>query len=154
MILQVRTRRKACERARGAHILESTVGGTSEDSERKKASEQGALTNWRAQMEGQVRKTKESERARITHSLESAEGGTNGCAKETSERGALTPWRARRADTSQDNERKQVSKGHSHPGEYRGRDKSRYRKKASDRGMRAQNKNSCETKRNDGLTVY
>jgi len=59
--VQVRTRKKVCERARGAHNLESAVGKTSQDGERKKlVSERGALTNWRTQMEGQVRKAKES----------------------------------------------------------------------------------------------
>jgi len=72
---------------------------------------QGALTSWRWQREGQVRTWKESNQARGTHSLEIAEGGT-----------------------SQDTERKQLSKGYSPTGDRKWRDKSRHRKKESKQG--------------------
>ena len=63
--------------SQATHILESAEGATSENRERKKANERGALTNWRVQREEQVRRAKENKGARITHSLESAEGATN-----------------------------------------------------------------------------
>ena len=78
---------------------------------RKNVTEQGALTSWRPQREGQVRTQKESDQARGTHILETTEGGT-----------------------SQDMERKQLSKGHSHPGDHRRRDKSACRKKVTEKG--------------------
>jgi len=64
-------------------------------------SKRGALTNWRAQTDGQVRTQKESEQVRGTHFLESTDGRT-----------------------SQDTEGIQVSEGHSLPGERRRTDKS------------------------------
>jgi len=67
---------------------------------------QGELTLWRQQREGQVRAWKESNQARDTYFLEMAEGGT-----------------------SQDMERKQLSKRHSPTGDGRGRGKSGQRKK-------------------------
>ena len=67
---------------------------------------QGALTLWRPQREGQVRTQKESDQTRGTHSLETTEGGT-----------------------SQDMEREQPSKGHSLPGDHRGRDNAGHKKK-------------------------
>ena len=66
-------------------------------------SQQGALTNWRAQTERQVRTQKECEPARGTHRLESPD-----------------------RETSQDTERLQASKGHSPSGEPRQRAKSRH----------------------------
>jgi len=82
---------------RVTHFLEATEGGTSQDMERKKPSEghlrpgegrgrdklghrrepteQGVLTSWRPQRDGQVRTQKERNRERGTHSLERAEGG-------------------------------------------------------------------------------
>src|SRR6267142_680506 len=62
----------------------------------KNPTEQGALTSWRAQTDGQVRTQKESNQERGTHILESADG-----------------------QTSQDMERIQPSEGHSHTGECR-----------------------------------
>jgi len=38
---------------------------------------QGALTYWRAQIEGQIRKVKEGGQVRCTHILKSTERGTN-----------------------------------------------------------------------------
>src|SRR6266850_912085 len=90
---QVRTQ-KEFDRARGTHQLESTDGRTSQDTERiqlseghsrtggrrrtdnsgqKYTTERGALTDWRAQMDGRVRTRRESDRARGTHILESAD---------------------------------------------------------------------------------
>ena len=43
----------------------------------KKATDQGTLTSWRWQREGQVRTQKESDQLRHTHFLEMAEGGTS-----------------------------------------------------------------------------
>jgi len=67
---------------------------------RRNLSKQGALTNWRAQTDGQVTTQKGSEQVRGTHKLES----TN-------------RW------ASQDMEGIQVSKGHSQTGEHRQMDK-------------------------------
>src|SRR6267142_1062820 len=87
---QVRTL-KETEHARGTHSLSSAQGGSSQDTERnraceghslsiertgtvksghqKKPSARGALTNYRAQREDQVRTLTETEYARGTHSL-------------------------------------------------------------------------------------
>ena len=73
--------------------------------------EQGVLTNWRQQSEGQLRTLKGSNQARGTHSLEMAEEGTG-----------------------QDTERKQPSKGYSLPEDGRGSDKSGHEKKATNGG--------------------
>src|SRR5437879_5034517 len=95
---QVRTR-KECEQARGTHVLESPDTETSQDTERMRASEghsrpgeprhrdksghgrnasqRGALTNWRAQTQRQVRTRKECEPARGTHVLESLDTETS-----------------------------------------------------------------------------
>src|SRR6266850_408285 len=74
-------------------------------------SEQGALTFWRAQMDGQVRTRKESERVRGTHFLESTDG-----------------W------ASQDTEGIRASEGHSPTGEHRWTDKSGHGRNPSERG--------------------
>ena len=50
---QVRTQ-KECNQARGPHQLEIAKGGTSQDWKESNR-EQGALTSWRWQREGQVR---------------------------------------------------------------------------------------------------
>jgi hypothetical protein len=112
--------RKESELARGTHSLERTEPWRSEDRERKraigthflrapsvgqvrtrgKASERGALTDWRGQCDDQVRTRKESEWARGTHELE-----------DTQQR------------TSENTERKRASEGHSLPEEGRATDK-------------------------------
>ena len=91
---QVRTL-KGTERPRGTHKLESADRWTSQDTERNRAtkghslpgecrsmdksrhrkeqSDQGALTSWRVQIDGQVRTHKGTERPRGTHCLESAD---------------------------------------------------------------------------------
>src|SRR6267142_726512 len=129
---QVRTWKES-DRARGTHQLESADRQTSQDTERirpseghshpgerrwtdksghgKNLTERGALTNWRAQTDGQVRTRKESDRARGTHRLESADG-----------------------QTSQDTERIRPSEGHSQTGEHRWTDKSGHRKNLTERG--------------------
>ena len=129
---QVRTWRET-DSARDTHILETTLGGTSQDTERnqlrkghslsgdhkgrgksehsKKPTNQGTLTSWRPHQEGQVRTQEETNLARGTHSLETTSGGT-----------------------SYDMERNQLSKGHSQTGDHIRRDKSVYRKKLSKQG--------------------
>ena len=124
---------KEYNRARGTHILETALGGTSQDTERirpskghshagdsigwdmsgrgKNPTQRGALTFWRRRQEGQVSTRKESDQARGTYSLATASGGT-----------------------SQDTERIRPSGGHSHPGDSTGRDKSAHRKNPSERG--------------------
>ena len=71
----------------------------------------GALTNWRRQREGLVKTPKEMDRPRRTHHLKTAEGGTG-----------------------QDMERNRRSKGHSLPGDDRGRDLLGHGKKSTKRG--------------------
>src|SRR6267142_290652 len=71
----------------------------------KNPTEQGALTNWRAQTDRQFRTQEESNQARGTHRLESAD-----------------EW------TSQDTERTQLSEGHSQTGEHRQTDNSGHKK--------------------------
>jgi hypothetical protein len=85
--------------SRNTHTLESADRRISQDIERSRASKRGhshsgerrgrhksgqtkvskrgALTNWRAQRETQVKIAKETERARATHELGGAEGGTS-----------------------------------------------------------------------------
>jgi hypothetical protein len=69
----VRTRKEG-ERARDTHFLGSAEQRTVED--KKRASELGTLTAWRAQSKIQLRTRKEGERASGSHFLESAERGT------------------------------------------------------------------------------
>jgi hypothetical protein len=146
---QVRTRNES-EQARGTHTLESADRGTSQDTERIRASEghslsgerrprdksghgmnptnRGALTLWRAQTAGQVRTRKESEQTRGTHILESADRGT-----------------------SQDTRRIRASDGHSLSGERRPRDKSGHGKNPSERraltNWRAQTEGQVRTRK-------
>ena len=70
--------------------LESASGGTSKNTERK--------------------------RARGTHGLESTEGGTSEDTKKASERGVLTGWGVHQ-EGREDTKRKRESEGHSHSGE-------------------------------------
>src|SRR6266850_2131499 len=77
----------------------------------KNLTKKGSLTDWRVQMDGQVRTWKESDQARGTHRLESADG-----------------------QTSQDTERIRPSKGHSQTGERRWMDKSGHGKNPTERG--------------------
>ena len=134
--------RKAIDQAKRTHELETASGGTCQDTEkirpskayphsgdgrgmdlsghRNKPTERGALTAWRWQKEGLVRKRKETDRTRRTHELGMAEGGTcqdtesnrpseahslpedgvrrdlSGHRKKPTERGTLTAWRRRR----------------------------------------------------------
>jgi len=85
--------------------------GRDKSGHRKKLTEQGALTNWRPQREGQIRTQKETDQARGTHRLEITERGT-----------------------SQDMERNQPSEGHPLPGDSRRRDKSGHRNKPTKQG--------------------
>ena len=128
---QVRTW-KETDRAMRTHVLETTQGGTSQDTERnrpsdahsrsgdhtgrgksghgKKPTERCALTLWRPRREGQVRTRKETNRAMRTHQLETAQGGT-----------------------SQDTERNRPSDAHSPTGDSTGGDKSGHGKKPTER---------------------
>ena len=123
---------KATDRAKGTHVLKTAEGGTCQDTERnrltkghshpgdgrgmdlsgqrKKLTKQGALTTWRRQREEFVRTLKEIDRARGTHVLETADNGT-----------------------CQDTEGNRPSKGHSLPGDGRGRDLSGHRKEPTQR---------------------
>jgi len=83
--------------------------GRDSSQHRKKATEQGALTNWRPQREELVRTWKPSNQAMGTHLLETTEGRT-----------------------CQDTEREQLSEGHSLPGDRRGRDLSGDGKKVTE----------------------
>jgi len=123
---------------------------------RKNPSDQGALTDWRAQTDGQVRTQKESEQVRGTHRLESTDRQVK-IQKNPSKQGALTNWRVwtdrqvriqkeseqprgthflESTDgwTSQDTERFQVTKGHSPTGEHRQTDKLGHGMNPSDQG--------------------
>jgi hypothetical protein len=123
---------KETERATGTYELERTDRGTSQNRKRNqmsdkhsppgergqrdksewenKPSERRALTDWRAQTEGQVRIGKETKQATGTHQLESADGGT-----------------------SQSGKRNRASNGHSQTGEHRQRAKSESEKKLNER---------------------
>jgi len=147
---QVRTW-KGRDQARGTHTLETAEGGTSQDTERnrhskehshpedgrerdksgygKTAAEKGVLTSWIQQREGQVRTRKETDRARGTHFLETAEGGTS----QDTERTRPRKWPSHPGDSrgrgKSRPQRKRLSAGHSQTGNSRGRDKSGHRKK-------------------------
>src|SRR6267142_2753079 len=95
----------------------------------KNQSEQGALTNWRAQMDGQVRAQKKSKQTRGTHFLRSKDGWTS----KESKQGALTNW-STDGQTSQDTERNQASEGHLLSREHRQTDKSGHKRKPSKQG--------------------
>ena len=101
------------QRARHTNQLETKEGGTGHDMERKqlnegrsptgdnrernklghrrKTIEQGALTIWRRQKDGQVRTWKENNRARDAHRLEMAEGGTSQNTEAKQPSGAHSP---------------------------------------------------------------
>ena len=124
---------KEIDRARHTHILETAEGGTYQDTERNRLSEEnsrsedsrgrdlsrhgkkniegGALTDWRRQRDRLVRTRKETDRARHTHCLETAERGT-----------------------CQDTERNRPSEAHSRPEDSRGRDLSGHGQKQIERG--------------------
>jgi len=51
----------------GGHSQTGDHRGRDKSGHGKKATEQGALTNWKPQMEGQVRTQKESNQVRGTH---------------------------------------------------------------------------------------
>jgi hypothetical protein len=94
---------------RGTHFLGTTEGGTCQDKERKKPSEEHSLPG-----DGRVRNFSELERKRQsegTHFLEMAEGVSY-----------------------QDTERKRPNEGHSLSGDGRGRDLSGHRVKETERG--------------------
>ena len=67
---------KIDEQIEGPYNLEKAEGGT-KSGDRKKPTEQGALTSWRPHREGQVRTQRETDRARGTHFLETTSGGTS-----------------------------------------------------------------------------
>jgi len=58
------------------HSLSGDSRGRDKSGHRKKATEQGVLTHWRQEMEGQVKTQKERIQARSTHRLEAGEAGT------------------------------------------------------------------------------
>ena len=93
--------------------------------------EGGALTLLRSRREGLVRTRKEGERESATHSLDIEEGGTFRIQKEGNRERPLTNWKLQRGVLGH---RERTRKGHSHPGEYRQKDSSGHRKKASLRG--------------------
>ena len=124
---------KESERPTRTHCLETTEGGTCQDTERnrptdvhshpeddrgrhlsghrKKQTDRRALTYWRRQREALVRTPKETDRPTCTHILETAEGGT-----------------------CQDTERNRPTDAHSLSGDGRGRHLSGHRKIAAERG--------------------
>jgi hypothetical protein len=98
--------------------------GTSQDTEKTERAR--VLTVCRPQRKGQVRTPKETEQARDTHVLSTTEEGT-----------------------SQDTERNEGSEGHSPTVKQRGRDKSRHRKKPSERGPLT----SCQAQREGQVRI-
>jgi len=61
----------------------------------KNASQQGTLTNWRAQTEGQIRTWKECKPARGTHFLGGPDRDKSGYRTNMGQQGALTYWRVK-----------------------------------------------------------
>ena len=94
-----------------AHSRPGDSRGRDLSGHRKKSTERGALTTWRRQREGLVRRQKETDRLRLTHILETASRGT-----------------------CQDTERNRSTEAHSPTGDGIGRDLSGYGKKPTERG--------------------
>jgi hypothetical protein len=123
---------------------------------RKNVTEREALTSWRQQSEGLVRKQKENDQQRGTHQLETAEAGTcqdtkrkrqgeehsptrgrsgrdkSGHRKKAAERGETHQLESAEGETCQDMERKQPRKGHLLPGDHRGTCQDMERKRPSE----------------------
>ena len=70
----------------------------------------------------------------VTHQLGSAEGGTSQDSEKMRRARETHFLESAERRTCQNSERKQKSKWHSHPGEYKGRDKSGQRKKVCEQG--------------------
>jgi hypothetical protein len=124
---------KETDSARGTHVLETSEGGTCQETEKnrqseghslakdsrgrnlsghgKKYTEEGALTSWRQQRDGLVRTQKEIDQARCTYLLETEGGGT-----------------------CQDTERNRLSLAHSRSRDRKGRDLSGHGNKPTERG--------------------
>ena len=104
--------RKEYDRARGTYHLETTSGGTGQDTERIRLSERHSLTG------GQIGRDKSRHGKNLT------------------EQGALTLWRRHREEQvrSQDTKRNQPSEGHSLSRDGIGRDKSGHGKNPTRRG--------------------
>jgi hypothetical protein len=80
------------KRGNGGHLQTGEYRGSDKSGHQKKrASEQSALTNWRMQREGQVRTPRKIEREKGTYGLESAEARVeSGHRKKANNRGVLT----------------------------------------------------------------
>jgi|SRR6266850_1526393 len=108
---------KESKHARATHRLEGTEQGTCRHNE--KMGKQGALTNWRAQREGQIRTAKKAS-IWSTHGLERAEGQIRTVKKEHGHKGHSLSGEQR----GKLGQQKQASKHHSLPEEHREGDKS------------------------------
>src|SRR6267142_2307709 len=99
-------------------------------------SEQGALTNWRAQTDRQVRTQKKSEQVRgLRHSHPGEQTDSQVRAQRESERPRGTHvLESADGQSGQDIEGIRVSKGHSLPGEHRQTDRSGHGRSPSKRG--------------------
>jgi len=110
---------KESDQARGTHQLETTEGGTSQDTEKKgpskghslpgdhrervkaghgkKATKQGALTSWRPQREGKSGHGKKVTKQGALTSWRPQKGGDKSRhRKKVTKQGALTSWRSQR----------------------------------------------------------
>jgi hypothetical protein len=105
------------------HSLSIERRGRGKSKQQRKAREREALTNCRAQNEGQVRIVIESQPERSTHVLS---GGKVSTLKQASEQRAKETHGLSSADggTSQDGERRRANEGHSRSVECRLRDTS------------------------------
>jgi hypothetical protein len=101
---------KESQQVRGTYQLSSAERGKNQDSERKPARRDAALTICRIQRDGLIRTAKEGRLARVTHLLSSAEGGTR-----------------------QEREKSQASEGYSPAVERSGRDTSGHRTRGGGR---------------------
>src|SRR6266850_1165667 len=95
---------KEREGTRVSHSLESTNGGTSQDTESKQARE-GGLTIWRVQRDKSKCRKEASKQAILTNWRAQREGQIRTW-KAASEQGEPTNWRGQRVGTSQKTERK------------------------------------------------
>ena len=102
---------KESDRPRPTHHLETAQGGTSQDTKKKHLTNRCPLTSWRPHTDGQVRTRKASDQPRPTHFLGTTQGGT-----------------------SQDMQRIRPTEAHSLPGDRTRRYKSGNEKNPTDRG--------------------
>ena len=116
------------------HSLPGDRRGREKSGHGKKVTEQGVLTSWRPQKEGEVRICMERRQTSKDHSHSRDHRGWNksGHGNKPTKQGTLTSWRRQRG-RSQDMKKKR-GEWHSLSRDGRGRDKSGHRNKVTEQG--------------------